>query len=252
MNNITESRELEMIVISLLIKEESEIDSALAILNEDHFYFPVHKSIISTIKASGKVSHTLIENALVKDGHPTPTSETIKYIRISDDYMPTDLGHYVERLIEKYKKTESEKLVEFINESEDMDEVRAMIELTQEKLNTSVVVDKVKNFGELLPLLQEEEKSKAPCGYPSLDEMLKGGFEKGRLYVVAARPGVGKTTMLENIAFKFANRENKTCFITLEMTMGQVVKDITRKACAGKSTVTYDHGELIQRDVYKT
>lgn len=55
-----------------------------------------------------------------------------------------------------------------------------------------------------------------PSGLPSLDKALSG-FWGGRLYGVAARPGTGKTALLNQIAFYAAHREHGGYIASLEM-----------------------------------
>ena len=52
-----------------------------------------------------------------------------------------------------------------------------------------------------------------PTGLRPLDKLL-GGFSPGRLYVLAARPGVGKTTVAANI---FSNLAVPALFVSLEL-----------------------------------
>lgn len=62
-------------------------------------------------------------------------------------------------------------------------------------------------------------------GIPTFIELDKliGGLKKGEMIIVAARPGMGKTTMCINIAEKAATQYGKTvAFFTLEMTPVQV------------------------------
>jgi len=51
-------------------------------------------------------------------------------------------------------------------------------------------------------------------GYPSLDKILGGGFIRGGLYIIGARPAVGKTTFALNLADGIAGN---VLFISLEM-----------------------------------
>ena len=54
-------------------------------------------------------------------------------------------------------------------------------------------------------------------GLPALDDMLNG-LHPGRLYVLAARPGMGKTSIAQNIAVHAALKENASVlFASLEM-----------------------------------
>lgn len=53
-----------------------------------------------------------------------------------------------------------------------------------------------------------------PSGYPSLDQILGGGFVKGGLYIIGARPAVGKTTFAINVAEQISG---KVLLVSLEM-----------------------------------
>lgn len=53
-------------------------------------------------------------------------------------------------------------------------------------------------------------------GYQKLDQVLGGGFVRGGLYILAARPGMGKTTLGLQIADR-VSRSVRVLFISLEM-----------------------------------
>lgn len=67
--------------------------------------------------------------------------------------------------------------------------------------------------GEIIPAVS--------TGYGKLDKILGGGFLKSGLYILAARPGVGKTTLGLQIADRVA-RSVPVLFISLEMDEGQL------------------------------
>ena len=60
-----------------------------------------------------------------------------------------------------------------------------------------------------------------PTGFRRLDELLGGGLLNSGLYVLAARPGVGKTTFALDIADKIAESGN-VLFVSLEMDLNQL------------------------------
>lgn len=55
---------------------------------------------------------------------------------------------------------------------------------------------------------------------PSLDEKIKG-WQPGGLYILAARPGIGKTAVALNLIWLLRERA-KTCFYSLEMPAAQI------------------------------
>ena len=60
-------------------------------------------------------------------------------------------------------------------------------------------------------------------GYSDLDRVLGGGFQKSGLYIIGARPGMGKTTLALNIADKVAKRGDAVLFVSLEMSKVQIM-----------------------------
>lgn len=62
-----------------------------------------------------------------------------------------------------------------------------------------------------------------PSGFTDLDKML-GGFQKSDLVILAARPGMGKTSMALNIALHAAKQKLRVAIFSLEMSREQLVQ----------------------------
>lgn len=67
-----------------------------------------------------------------------------------------------------------------------------------------------------------QKKAFIPTGFNSLDNALGGGMVPEGLYILAARPGCGKTTLGLQIAENAARRGVRTLFISLEMSVDQL------------------------------
>lgn len=52
-------------------------------------------------------------------------------------------------------------------------------------------------------------------GVPGLDEVLKGGFYEGAVYIVRGTPGAGKTILANQICFHHARQGKRALFVTL-------------------------------------
>lgn len=73
----------------------------------------------------------------------------------------------------------------------------------------------------------EERDNFISTGFPKLDGILGGGFIRGGLYILGARPAVGKSTFAVNLA---DNISGNTLFVSLEMTPEQITaKRISRR-----------------------
>lgn len=67
-------------------------------------------------------------------------------------------------------------------------------------------------------------------GFPQLDKKLGGGMFRQGLYIVGARPGMGKTTLGINIADNIAKTGKTVLFVSLEMSRTQIMsKRIARE-----------------------
>ena len=69
-----------------------------------------------------------------------------------------------------------------------------------------------------------EERSRriCPTGFVDLDNILGGGFRRGQLVIIAARPGVGKTSLALNVASYAANAGPLVIFYSLEMHQDEI------------------------------
>lgn len=61
-----------------------------------------------------------------------------------------------------------------------------------------------------------------PTGFKALDDILGGGLLKSGFYIIAARPGMGKTTVAAAIADNVAAKGRRVLFYSLEMTTEQI------------------------------
>ena len=84
----------------------------------------------------------------------------------------------------------------------------------------------VDGFFQRIEYLHEhkDEPLGIPTGYPDLDK-LTGGLQKGDLMIIAARPGVGKTSLMNNIGYHAAfKHRQRVAIFTLEMSNEQLVQ----------------------------
>lgn len=83
-----------------------------------------------------------------------------------------------------------------------------------------------KTFGKQAAVFKEKNLSiitpKFPTGIKSLDAALGGGFIPG-LTIIGALSGLGKTTLLTQIASNYAMSGIEVLYVTLEMTLNQLV-----------------------------
>lgn len=87
--------------------------------------------------------------------------------------------------------------------------------------------DALHRFMDYVVQAGEKRDNFISTGFPKLDGILGGGFIRGGLYILGARPAVGKSTFAVNLADGITG---STLFISLEMTVEQITaKRISRR-----------------------
>ena len=72
---------------------------------------------------------------------------------------------------------------------------------------------------------QKSHMAGVPTGFKDVDDLFHG-FRAGDLVILAARPGVGKTSFALNLAVNAAKAGTSVAFFSLEMSAGQLVQRI--------------------------
>lgn len=65
-----------------------------------------------------------------------------------------------------------------------------------------------------------------PLGFPAMDRLLDGGVEHGAVFVIAARPGLGKTSLATSIAARQLQEGRSVFFASLEMSRKRIAERV--------------------------
>ena len=76
--------------------------------------------------------------------------------------------------------------------------------------------------GKLPDMSTIEALARAPSGIGGLDDILRGGFPLGRMYLVAGLPGTGKTTLAMQFLLEGIRRGERCLYVTLAETRSEV------------------------------
>ncbi len=125
--------------------------------------------------------------------------------------------------IAKLAYEESDEIEQTIDAAE-----QALFSVGQRRAARDVVPisDAIREYFDRIEYLYEHrgEPLGIPTGFLDLDKML-GGLQKSDLIIVAARPGVGKTSLMLNIALNAARRFHQhVAIFSLEMSNEQIVQ----------------------------
>lgn len=232
----------EKSVLGGILIDPSSIHLVANFLKIDHFYIPQHRYIYSSmlglfekqqpidvvtlqseLKSHGKLKEVGGASYLADLINTVPTSAYIEhYARIvKDHYTKRKLIEFSSRMVEQAFSDTSEtaKLIDHAEQE--------IFALSQESVHRDFIELKdalTESFDRLEEFVKRGSKFRGlPTAYHDLDNKL-AGLQQSNLIIIAARPGVGKTTFALNIAVNIALREKAPVgFFSLEMSKEELV-----------------------------
>ena len=227
---------------SLLIDPDAIIKVGIFLRPED-FYRETHQIIYRAIVAlherrSPADFVTLVDELARQDQLDFVGGAA--YLTSLINLVPTSIhvehyGHIVERtsLMRRLISAAGEIAGLAYEEREEIDEVidqaeRILFDVSQRRINKTLVPigEIIKDYYDRIEFLVEhrDETLGVPTGFRALDQIL-GGLQPSDLIIIAARPGVGKTSMALGIAANAALKHNSVVAIfSMEMSNSQLVQ----------------------------
>ncbi len=211
----------ERAVLSAMLRDESGVATAQAgeSLTKDDFSSMDRSSIFETclqLSPANEVDVIIAKPEL---------ADEVTFL--SEKYGGGSISRYIEYLIE-YRNTRSVERALW-QATDDLKASKPAEEISQTFVNTiakslsqrkgvvSCGAASKQAYAEFLEIDAGGTQA-IPTGLNKLDNILGGGFKKGSLYVLAARPGVGKSALAIQMTYETAKRGLKASYASLEMT----------------------------------
>lgn len=236
------SVEAEQAVIGAMLMDVDAITTASEIIYRDDFYQSAYGVIFEAITElynEGKAVDLVTLQSRLKEKDVPAEIASLEFVRDLLTAVPTsaNVKYYAEIVAEKSLMRRLIKLNEDIENMcyQGKEPVEAILENTEKKVFELV---QKRNTGDFVPIrdvvlnaLDKIEKASKtsgnvtglPTGFLDLDYKT-AGFQPSDLILVAARPSMGKTAFVLNIAQHMAFKANKSVAIfSLEMSKEQLV-----------------------------
>lgn len=271
MDNIRElpfSNDAETAVIGSVLLDPDCLPKVLEITDVSHFYVEKNRHIfqgmVDLFNENKPIDMVTLGNVLINKGIYEAIGGN-DYIKEIVNNMPLSLNvsSYSEIIRDKAITRDLIKVGdEIVNIGNEGAEVSTMLNMAIDKVfsvaqskdsNTvssirSVVYD---NYNKLAEISKSEKKfSGLPTGYKYLDQKIQG-MQPGNLILIAARPGMGKSSFATNIVQNVAIRQKiPTVIFTLEMSKEELANRIVCSE-ARIDNMKIKTGELTQEEIYK-
>ena len=235
---------------AVLINSEILGDLITASLCADHFFVEVNRGIYEVMSsiymANGKVDIITVADACERHSIFGSIGEAKTYLAdLMDKVLSVSSAKkHAEMIIEKYLLRSlilaSKEIIDAANNS--AEPVNNILDLAEQKIYdigagaenkklthiSGIIYDRVRALDELMresaanggkPVM-----TGAPTGFIELDKTIFG-LNKSDIIIIAARPGMGKTSFAMNIAVNVAQRmlNKQICVFSLEMSKEQIV-----------------------------
>ena len=229
------TRESEVAVIGSILIDARALDEASCLLSVNDFegrYTSAAFAVACDLCANGGV----IDPLTIAAGMEKRLNENcFEWIRQAMDITPTaaNVVEYCKLVIEDANRRRMARIIEAANrkiyEGSAWQEAAEQITLDLSELQSEP--HELIKPGELEKAWREhiakarQNPDYAFCksGFPMLNRQLGGGFFKDGLYVIGARPGMGKTTFGLNLAEGIVKQNRPILFISLEMSETQIM-----------------------------
>ena len=235
------SADAERAVLGAILLDNDILDQAAEMLKSEDFYVEGHRRIFSTMlglaTASRAIDSLTLREELQRSGSLEMVGGVV-YIASLLDGVPrvSNVEHYAsiireKSLLRRLVHSANEILVRSFSDEEDPGHLleqaeKAIFEIGQEKIRggfvelPEILASTYKHIESLHE--RKELVTGLPTGFTELDQMLSG-LQSSDLIIIAARPGLGKTSLALNIAQYLAVRENKISGVfSLEMSAHQL------------------------------
>jgi replicative DNA helicase len=238
-----QNHEAEMAALGSMLLGERGVDAVLSQLNQDDFYSPAHQEIYAAcyaIVASGRaVDLITLRNELSQRGTLDRVGGVDYLIQVAESVAtPSHASHYAGIVLDmatlRRLMAAGHEIVAITHDQERDVETKvddaeaAVFEVGRRRLGRQFQSAKTlakEFFADVDQLIETGEPILGiPSGFTDLDE-LTTGFYGGDLVIVAARPGMGKTSLVLNMAVNVARlNKGSVAVFSLEMSGKQLVR----------------------------
>ena len=227
---------IERAVLSSIFFNPEELEDILGVLKPKDFYLPAHKAIFEAIVKLHSEDMPIDEdfvrnrvdkkevndNVLLEILSANPITNTAAYVKeIKDASVKRELA----TLATTIKKVAIE---DDISANEALDTIQGELYKISTNSATSELKDMQTVTSDTLAYIEKMKKLGnkyligQTTGFEALDKKTTG-FNEGDLVIIAARPAMGKTALVLNMALKNVERGKGVIFFSLEMPAEQLM-----------------------------
>lgn len=233
----------EELILGAFIIEPKLISEYIDLLPEGVFYKDAHNIIYRNIREmyvnADKIDLATIVSKLMSDKSIDKVGGVYYLSQLTGKIASTEnMDSYVKIILEHHARREliaqcSDTMDNAFDESYDIfdtiHEISGKIDGLSSIIAKRDVVDMQTSITEAVHEIFEKRNKGIPgipCGFPEIDKMT-GGWHNSDLIILAARPGMGKTSLAVSMVYNIIQNENHNAvFFSLEMSNKQLMNKL--------------------------
>jgi replicative DNA helicase len=230
------SLNIERAVLSSILFNPDEIEDVLGVLKPKDFYLPAHQKIFAVMEKLHNEDMPIDEEFIRRRVNPKDVDDDILIEILSANPITNTLA-YTREIKDASVKRELATLATTIKKvaieddiaaSEAVDTVQnALYKITTDSALTElkdihVITDDTLSYIKRMKELGGKHLIGETTGFYELDKKTTG-FNDGDLIIIAARPAMGKTALVLNMALKNVEANKGVIFFSLEMPAEQLM-----------------------------
>lgn len=244
--------EAERSVLGAMLQAREVIADVTEILTGPEFYRPAHETIYRTILAmvgrGEPVDAVTVGDSLAREGEAQRIGGTEYLLDLIQAVPAPSAGAFYAEIVAKMSTRRllaaaGRRIASMASQPGDEAE---LVELARKEVDSTsrVTTHTVRSFGETIDVMLgqlDEKPDQIPTPWAAVNEII-GGLRPGGLYVVGARPSVGKSVIALQLA-KAMTARGAVAFSSLEMSEA----DVQTRAVSGDLRIDLDR--LLRRDL---
>ena len=247
--NLPFNLDAEQAVLGSMLVDPTTVPDVTAKLSPQHFKVQLHSDIYSVIYrmsiSAEQIDIVTVMETAVRQGVFDSGDEAKGYLmKLAEAAIsPSSIESYISIISDKYMirqlMTVSKEIFDLA--SAGTEETSALLDFAEKKIFDIRQEKDIEGLTHIKPLVAQQldvltELAENPesakntglkTGYNKLDQMIHG-LNPSNMIIIAARPGIGKTTFAVNIAVNVAKKylDKKICIFNLEMSKEEIASRI--------------------------
>ena len=241
------SKDAENNLIAILLMDVNKVATIISLIKDSDFYKIENRLIFNAVRKlqqDDKPIDIVTVSELLKFENTLAQAGGREYIStLAENYVGSTLYKNYVKIILKYSKKRkmlsiSKDIEDRLNKGEDVDDVAKDINSKVEEIILSRTGNNLVQIGSAVPdvmdkvdkILSGQSKTLGlPTGFYQLDRALSG-LCKGRLYLLGARPAMGKSAIAQQIA-EYIGQSKRVMFVACEMDVDEYTERSLFRRC---------------------